>query len=378
MKLSFYLQVDIFMGLKGITSLDIVTSKILSRGHLYISWTDEHLTWNLTDYNGLSRLMIESQDIWTPRFVQESGMEIDYSLAQAWLHNNGKINLIIATSFEGVCFLDVRPYPFDKHECMFSLQPAALDTSEIRLLVRHLSNVSSLYSFSEHGEWEVIDSKTSIFPYIEPVSGTVFVAYSKTLILSRKYLFVLINTILPYSMFTVLNMVIYLIPVRSGERISFSITVLLAFIFFTSDISDELPHNSTQLSYVSIGMAALNIATSLGVVISVILCRLDYETTTPVPYVLQLMTIKYFKNLQRQDSNKQKVSSSSEPDSAEGNENFNDKSQSTSESDKTHSEAIEEIMWSHVVKMIDSVLFYINVVFLCLVSISGLTLVVNK
>ena len=361
------------MGINGITSLDIMRSKLASPGYLYISWVDEHLSWNRSTYNGLHRLMVEANEVWTPNIVQRNGMKIELSVAQAWLNENGRMNFIISTTYEGDCQLDVRRYPLDVHECTFSISPYALDASEIQF--RQLTNISSTNIVIDHGEWEIIDSRADVVSYEEIVSGATFVGYENTLILSRRYKYVMVHTILPYATFTLLNLMIYLVPLRSGERITFSITVLLAFVFFTSDISDELPNNSMRLSYMSVGMAALNITTTFSVMISVILCRMDLETTVPIPRLLESITSKWYKYIQKRESSKPPPSSSPIPDKTSRNQNCDEKQESIDENEEVSVEITESITWSDVAKMVDHMLFYINLIFIGLVGISGVALV---
>ena len=367
------LQIDVYMGINGITSLDIMRSKLASPGYLYISWVDEHLSWNRSAYNGLHRLMVEANEVWTPNIVQRNGMKIELSVAQAWLNDNGRMNFIISTTYEGDCLLDVRRYPLDVHECTLSISPYALDASEIQF--RHLTNISSTNIVVDHGEWEIIDSRADVVSYEEIVSGATFVGYENTLILSRRYKYVMVHTILPYGTFTLLNLMIYLVPLRSGERITFSITVLLAFVFFTSDISDELPNNSMRLSYMSVGMAALIITTTFSVMISVILCRMDLETTVPIPRILESITSKWYKYIQKRESSKPPPSSSPIQDEISQNENCDEKQVSIDENEEISVEMTESITWSDVAKMVDHLLFYTNLILIGLVGLSGVALV---
>ena len=351
------------MGVTGMTTLDMTTGKLLTHGYLYISWTDEILTWNTSDFSGLSRLSITPRDIWTPTLSQAgSSMEIANTFAPVWLYNNGKVDWLISSSFEGTCILDVRRFPFDKHECSFFITPAAHDATEIELKL--LSNSSTTDFLAAHGEWDITDSIIGIVPYVEPISGMTFVAYAQTLILSRRYMFVVVHTSLPYSMLSMLNTMIFVVPLRSGERITFSVTILLAFVFFTSEVSEQLPHNSLKISYVSIGMAALNIATTLAIITSVILCRIDYENIRPVPDWVKRMTSKYLSYRRRNKTSKTTVTPVPEIAINNINEIKECKHQSMAGEGQFSTPEMnnEEVKWTHVANMLDYVFFYINFV----------------
>ena len=84
-------------------------------------------------------------------------------------------------------------------------------------------------------------------------------------------MFITVHTSIPLMLLALLNVFVFVVPLNSGERITFSTSILLNYVFFTSTISDDLPHNSVRLSNSSIFMATLNVTTTLDVIASVIL-----------------------------------------------------------------------------------------------------------
>ncbi|XP_021357670.1 uncharacterized protein LOC110453148 [Mizuhopecten yessoensis] len=52
------------------------------------------------------------------------------------------------------------------------------------------------------------------------------------------------NTLVPTCIIGLLNVLVFLIPAESGERVSFSITVLFAMAVFMTIVTDSLPSNS--------------------------------------------------------------------------------------------------------------------------------------
>ena len=354
------------MGITSIDSLHMTTGKKSTLGYLYISWTDELLTWNSSEYCDLSHLTVTPTEIWTPRLVQFGGMETDNSHASAWLQSDGRVDWLVASSFEGTCVLDVRLFPYDKHECGFFIQPAAHGASEVALNL--LSSDRSIGMLAQHGEWDVTESSSMTATHMEPISNMSFMAFSLVLKLSRRYQFVVTHTSIPYSMLSLLNTMIFVVPLRSGERVTFSVTILLAFVFFTSDVSEQLPRTSLNTSYMSIGMVSLNVATTLGVITSVILCRMDYEIFTPLPDWLRKITLKYLNYRRRQKTMSPAVNT---PPIVE-NENEN-KRQSIS--DENHLPNLdfdgEDVTWTHVANMLDYILFYINFVLMIVLGMGS-------
>ena len=350
------------MGITGLTSLAMTTGKLVAGGYLYVSWTDEQLIWNSSNFNDLARLTISPNDIWTPELVQGDGIEVEHVLAPAWISDLGRVTRLIGSSFEGACILDVRKFPFDQHECVFTIQPSAYDASEIKM--NFLTNMSATTLLVEHGEWEVINSKADLGIFVEPLSKVPFNAYLQSMTLKRRHLFVVVHTSIPYFLLAFLNIMIFMVPIRSGERVAFSMTILLAFIFFTSNMSDDLPHNSLRLSYVSICMAALNAATTLGIITSVIFCRIDAESITSVPDWLKRLTFRYLRFRKRQNGSTVTFVQASDTMSAvvDLNNTHNLKSKSIDIGKNAPLDDFEDIQWTHVANMLDNVLFYINLI----------------
>ena len=363
------------MGITGLTSLDMTTGQVVCGGYLYVSWTDEQLIWNRSDFNDLARLTISPNDIWTPELVQTMGVKVEHILAPAWISDSGSVTWLIGTSFVGSCYLDVRKYPFDQHECAFTIQPAAYDASEIKL--NFLSNMSATALFTEHGEWEVVSSNAELVSFVEPLSGVPFNTYLQTMTLKRRYLFVIVHTSIPYCLLSLLNTMIFVVPIRSGERVTFSMTILLAFIFFTSNISDDLPHNSLKISYVSIGMAALNVATTLGTITSVILCRIDSESITSVPDWLKRLTFKYLRYRKRQNGSVTAVQPFETMSAAVDLNNTDSlKRKSIGMVRNAPLDDFEDIKWTHVANMMDYVLFFINFILMFAMGLCSMIFVV--
>jgi hypothetical protein len=56
---------------------------------------------------------------------------------------------------------------------------------------------------------------------------------------------------MPVVFLGLLNILVFLIPAESGERISYSVTVMLAITVFLSSVADSLPKTSSPISLLS-------------------------------------------------------------------------------------------------------------------------------
>ena len=72
-----------------------------------------------------------------------------------------------------------------------------------------------------------------------------------TISLKRRPWFHILSFILPCALLSVLNLLVFILPTVSGEKISFSITNLLALLLFQQFIGDNLPPTSNNMPIIS-------------------------------------------------------------------------------------------------------------------------------
>lgn len=103
--------------------------------------------------------------------------------------------------------------------------------------------------------------------------------------MKRRPAFAVINIVLPMVFMVVLNLLVFILPVDSGERVSYSITVLLAIAVFLTLVGDNLPKTSTPtalLSYFLLGDLFLSSVICLIVILGLTFHHKD-DSETPVP-----------------------------------------------------------------------------------------------
>ena len=64
-------------------------------------------------------------------------------------------------------------------------------------------------------------------------------------------MYVIINIILPILFLNQLNVLVFMLPAESGERVSYSLTVLLSIAVFMTIVGDTLPRTSEPTPLIS-------------------------------------------------------------------------------------------------------------------------------
>ena len=109
-----------------------------------------------------------------------------------------------------------------------------------------------LLSSWENGIWILTDThvEAGILPQgIQYLTATFHI--------KRRASFYLVNLLLPISTMGVLNLLVFLLPANSGERVGYSITLLLAIAVFLTIAAEHLPKTSyPTISILSIKLLA--------------------------------------------------------------------------------------------------------------------------
>ncbi|XP_053385065.1 neuronal acetylcholine receptor subunit alpha-6-like [Mercenaria mercenaria] len=230
-----------------------------------LNWTDESMMWNPADYGGLFSLITESGPFWTPNLVLSNSFEEWKRIGADWqtirFYPNGAAYYYPGEIYSSVCTVDVTYYPWDIHKCLLFFFPQGHTPSEVYLTLSGNKVLTTYYI--ENGGWAFVDSRitTNYSPYYTEIIIE--------LVFERKPRYVIINLIMPIIFMAFLSNVVFLIPADCGERISYSITVLLAIAVYLTFVGDNLPKTSNPMSYFSYYLLAM-LVTSICIALATI------------------------------------------------------------------------------------------------------------
>ncbi|XP_072039654.1 acetylcholine receptor subunit alpha-like [Amphiura filiformis] len=97
-------------------------------------------------------------------------------------------------------------------------------------------------------------------------------------------MFHVLSFILPCALLSILNLLTFILPSASGEKVSLGITNLLAVVLFQQLIGDTLPPSSTAMPIISYYFAPMILIGCLSIVSGVLVAALYHkEKVKPVP-----------------------------------------------------------------------------------------------
>ncbi|XP_062616770.1 neuronal acetylcholine receptor subunit alpha-7-like [Saccostrea cucullata] len=217
-------------------------------GSLRILWNDEFLVWNKEQYSNISSIEFKTNDIWWPTIALGNPVgdfetfQNPYKIFR--VSSSGDIEWYPAGLYSVVCELNLKKYPFDTQTCDFIFSILGYPYDDVIINAE-----PSVLEVRGTTEWKVEAGRVYGMPY-----GKTGLTASFTL--QRKPYFVVLTVLLPLCLLSVMNLFVFLIPVESGEKISFAITTFLAYSIYLSAIGSSLPakDNVYMVVYIEILM----------------------------------------------------------------------------------------------------------------------------
>lgn len=259
----------LYVGFELLSLIDVdeATQTVTVNAMVDLRWTDVSMVWNPADYGGLSNIFAKNDQFWTPSLVLTTTNEKLHKFGESWLgvryYPNGDAFFIPGEICATLCTMDITYFPFDQHTCNLYFTPWGSFSHEIAM--SHTSDVVGLSYFYPNGAWELVDSATKV----EVIGFTT--NFIVKLVIRRLPRYVTINIIIPLICLSFLNMLVFLIPTDSGERISFCITLLLSIAVFLTIVSADLPKTSTPMSmfcYYLLGILFMSTFITIAVIFS--------------------------------------------------------------------------------------------------------------
>ncbi|XP_061183337.1 neuronal acetylcholine receptor subunit alpha-6-like [Saccostrea echinata] len=233
--------------LVGIKEFDEVNGKFSVIGFFTITWIDPRLAWNPWLYNNIYMTELPESKVWIPSLTLVNPYDKIENLAKGLFPVTYVYNGLAYWSPGDVtstgCEVDVTYYPFDTQSCSMMLMCWGYGPSAI--ITQASDPEIGMAYYSEHGTWELVDKKLST--HLDS-----FLSYiSIDIKMKRRPTFAVINIVLPMVFMLVLNLLVFILPVDGGERVSYAITVLLAIAVFLTLVGDNLPKTSKPTALLS-------------------------------------------------------------------------------------------------------------------------------
>lgn len=249
--------------LLSINEFDTVEGTFSLVGVLNCSWTDESLVWTPSSYGGLSSINVPQSDIWVPDLfiINQAekftpfGKSVDIKLT---VSHSGLVSWYPGNVMKVKCVPNLKNFPFDEQSC--SIQFVVFGSSSTEVMFGISQTTVNTDFFSTNKEWRLDSSSLKL-----ESTGRV----TATLNISRAWLYFTVTVLIPIYVIGLLIPLVFLLPVETGERVSFSTSIFLSFTVVLTLVNSEIPSLSDPIPGIMIFIEVLTVLSGLTVVINV-------------------------------------------------------------------------------------------------------------
>lgn len=248
--LSQPIKIGIKLYLFSINNFDEISGILSAVVGISMQWKDFRLGWTPSNYGGVNTLTVPKDKIWTPNIYL-----IDPANEMKAIGDGKVIGRILFDGsviwspgglVQSLCNVNMYSFPFDTQVCTITFTLWGYLSAEA--ILEPLDNITSVDSlfYTENGQWEM---KKAILIPLDNGSRSSLLQVQLTL--RRRALYFVINMLAPILLLSVLNPLVFILPVDSGERVSFAVTIFLSFAVFLTLINDNMPKSSEPMAAIS-------------------------------------------------------------------------------------------------------------------------------
>ena len=270
-----------------INRFDEISGELALVMYFQLSWIEERITWNASEFEGIQSILVPPDAIWRPEFfiIQSTDriQKIGNLSLFLRLHSNGEVYWTPADEFKLSCSVDVTYFPFDKQTCIIEFTGIVYDNSE--LLMYSTNHILDMTYFTNNSQWDVLPSNVSNCTVDRGTS-----CIEVNLHLKRKSEFYIVYIFVPLLFLGLINNLVFVMPASCGERNSVAVTTFLSFVVYMSIVNDIVPQSSAPLSYLYLYLMFLMVYSSAIMFLCIISLRI-YNIQGNVPCLIKGVVI---------------------------------------------------------------------------------------
>lgn len=251
-----------------------ISETVVILGGMQMTWNDPDLAWDPSTYAGLTYTTVTNKYVWNPPVTLVNSVDELESLGAgseyvAFVTFDGNVTIPVGGVLKAKCTTDIFKFPYDTQKCNLQFNVwGYLETDSYFKLSKNPIN----QDFSTvNSNWELESITASIRSWNGYSNLDVYIT------IKRQSLYYSVIVICPTILFGLLNPLVFLLPVDSGERIGLAMTILLSYAIFLTIVSAAIPASSNPMSLLLIMMIVTIVASGLIVVKAIVISSIYYR-----------------------------------------------------------------------------------------------------
>ena len=231
--------VNVGIAVVSVRNINDAQQTMTSIVSIEITWHDKALSWNTSDHDGVRVVEMPVDSIWVPHVYISNSLDTKSLLADVLIVNvyhDGTVQKYLDRIVETTCVMDLEKYPYDTQNCPLLFHHLHPPSSMELCVESFFLKTSTSKSLSFSSEWYLDTRKVEMVFVSEDVKIP-----SVSLKVRRKTTFYTVCLVLPMVLTSFMNTLVFLVPLQSGEKVSFLVSIFVSTSVFVSFFKDVMP-----------------------------------------------------------------------------------------------------------------------------------------
>uniref|UniRef100_A0A3B5MMZ6 5-hydroxytryptamine (serotonin) receptor 3B n=1 Tax=Xiphophorus couchianus TaxID=32473 RepID=A0A3B5MMZ6_9TELE len=247
-------------------------------------WRDEFLVWDPEDFDGITELSLSSDAIWVPDVIVTEFVEEGKSppIPYVYVNSSGSVRNYRPIQAVLACSLEMYAFPFDRQNCSLTFRSWLHSVKEIDLALWRSAEAiaGDKREFMNDGEWELLSVPSQYWHIRQDNADYAQIQFN--LLIRRRPLLYVVGLLIPSIFLMLVDVVSFCLPLNSGTRIAFKISILLGYTVFRVNLTDELPATALRTPLIGVFFAVCMAMLMLSLIKSILVVKLLHHSEKEV------------------------------------------------------------------------------------------------
>uniref|UniRef100_A0A3Q0RZ53 5-hydroxytryptamine (serotonin) receptor 3B n=1 Tax=Amphilophus citrinellus TaxID=61819 RepID=A0A3Q0RZ53_AMPCI len=261
--------------LQSVLDVDGKTQSITTSLWYRQIWRDEFLVWDPEEFDDINEISLSSDAIWIPDVIVSEFVDEGKSPPIPYVYVNSSGSVKNSRPIQAVlaCSLELYAFPFDKQNCSLTFRSWLHSVKEINLaLLRNESATANMKQFMNHGEWELLSIPSRY--WLSRQDNTDYAHIRFNVLIRRRPLLYVVGLLIPSIFLMLVDVMSFYLPLNSGTRITFKISILLGYTVFRVNMADELPVTAVRTPLIGVFFVVCMALLMLSLIKSILVVKL--------------------------------------------------------------------------------------------------------
>ncbi|XP_021345928.1 neuronal acetylcholine receptor subunit alpha-10-like isoform X2 [Mizuhopecten yessoensis] len=283
------------LGLRQLIDLDEPVQLLKISVWIRLSWHDCRLVLNETEHDdGPTTRVVPESSVWTPDIEVYDSVSDDIRRERDFhvsINSTGSVIFNFQAVITSRCTVDVTSFPFDEQMCSLTFGSWAYNDLDMDLHSKR--STGDLNTLVPNVEWTVENFTATRHEQTFDCCEHPFPSVCYKIHMKRKPNFYVINLILPSMFVMTLTISVLIVPVESGEKLSFAVSLLLALAVFQLMLADNLPPSAETVPLIAGYFAISEGLVSFVCLMTIVVLNIHYKGEKELPVWVRRLFLGY-------------------------------------------------------------------------------------